>query len=157
MQFDYYRERFTESADAYYEHRTFSHCTFTERLPYFRGCSFHDCDMSNLAVGELIECRLWNCNLSGANLTKADVRFSYTDPASPTRAIGCSWAGITAVNDCRWWGGLVVGTQDAYVLTMLSLIVSSPAHDAIYRSIPDTFRPKVRALLRRPFRTLESV
>jgi hypothetical protein len=113
--------------------------------------------MTDLAVGELISCRLWNCDLSGADFTKADVRFSSTEPASPTKAIGCSWAGITAVMDCRWWGGLDVGRQDAYVLTMTGIIVSSPARDQIYKTIPDEFRGKVHALLRRPFRSKESV
>lgn len=157
LPFDYYRHRFDATAPAYLESKRFSHCTFTERLPYFRNCEFHDCTMTGLAIGELIGCRLWNCDMSGSDFTRADVRFSQTDSGSPTTAIGCSWAGITAVMDCRWWGGLRVGRQDSYVLLMTGLIVESPARDRIYKSIPDEFRAKVHALLRRPFRSKESL
>lgn len=132
----------------------FVNCRFTGReFPRTANCEFSDCQMQGLKFRELVTCKLWNCNISGSDFTEADVRWTQTEPAAKTIARNCVWPGVIAVNDCRFWAGLEVASGDAYILSMLGLLVSGPDRDQIYRSIPDSVRYRVASLLRRPFRS----
>lgn len=132
----------------------FVRCRFqfkTHALAFDR-CEFHDCDLSNNRVGVFTNNALWNSDLSGCDFRGADVSFTITAPGSPTKAVGCRWAGMRAILDCGFFAGLKVSEEDAWILTLLGVLVSSPAHDAIAAAIPKKHLPKVRALVRRDFR-----
>lgn len=131
---------------------TFVGCTFTGRLAEFDGCEFHDCDLRDATVTRLTNCKLFSCQLDGCDFTSANVAFSETHPGSPSSAAGCKWRGILAINDCRFWGGLVVDEEAPWLFLAMAMIPASPAKDHIYRLLPAATRRRLRAELRRPFR-----
>lgn len=135
------------------ENAEFRNCRFLgSPAPDFVGCSFHDCDLSGLKLFRLERCRLWSTDLSGCDFTEASVSFTETHRESPCRAHGAKWAGMHAVIDCRFFAGLELGPGDAWDFVAIALLMQSPDRKSIYRSVPDRFRPRLEALLRRQFR-----
>lgn len=94
----------------------------------------------------------WNCDMLSCDFSNADARGARTEPNSPTRAIGCRWAGIVAALDCKFFGGIEVGAGEAYDFATLGLVVKGPDRQSIYESIPKLHRHRSKSLLRQPFR-----
>jgi hypothetical protein len=57
--------------------------------------------------------------------------------------------------DCRFWAGLEVDPQDAYIMSIVGILAKSDVRETIYTSIPPEYRTKVHALMGRPFREKE--
>lgn len=121
-------------------------------LPSFTACQFHNCTFVRCHINELLNCKFWACKFDECDFTEADVRYSQTEPASPTVTTNCKLAGIAAINDCRWWAGLKLDDASVYDVMTLCLLPISDAKQSIYKSIPEKFRGRVASLLRRPLR-----
>ena len=131
----------------------FSQCEFTGRLPNFYNCEFHDCDLTNTKVGDMVNCKLYATNLDGADFSRANLFMTLTHSGSPCSAKNCRWEGIAATFDCRFLEGLQLDEDAAWSIVALALIPASPAREAILKAIPRKHRRRLLALLSRPFRT----
>jgi len=133
-------------------HAIYVNCKFEGALPNFYKCEFHDSDLSGCTVAEMIECKLFNTILNGCDWSRAVVHLSLTHPGSPCPADGCRWTGISAVMDCRFWQGLKLSDDAAWLFMAMAMIPESPARAAIYEMLPREQRRRIHHELKKPFR-----